>query len=235
MKALNKQNEIEDNAQRISNNDGVFHSVDEVLDDWRKNGYNEEFCAEDMCYEFDKDYDDFREELLDKMTDDDLVLMMTKIHYPPLTDFVAEDFIKVLCQTSELCDGDGDIEDTFDVDPYQTYTFGGNFEGTVQLNDDLENCVYGYTPIDNLKKQSCKNISKVTDYILNNVKADIYYADRVKTWSYEFKSEDLFIYKYRPAEYQWSARWLPNNIKMYVADLQCEGDPNAHLILCCEN
>jgi hypothetical protein len=225
----------ENKSRRITNDDGVFHSVDEILDDWRRNGHNKEFCAEDMCYEFDKDYDDFREELLGKMTDDDLVLMMTKIHYPPLNDFVAGDFIKVLCQTSELREGEGDIEDTFGVDPYQTYTFGGDFEGTAQLNDDLEDCLYGYTSINDLNKKSCKNISKVTDYILNNVKAEIYYADRVRTWSYKFKSDDLYIYEHHGAEYQWSARWLSKNIKMYVADLQCGGDPDTHLILCCEN
>lgn len=224
----------EKKSQRITD-DGVFHSVDEVLDDWRKNGYNESLCVEDMCHEFDEDYDDFREELLDKMTGEDLVLMMTKIHYPPLNDFEPEDFINILCATSKMREGGGDVEDTLGVDPYQTYAFGGDFNGTVQLNDDLKNCVYGYAPIKNLDKQFCKNISKVTDYIIDNVDPEIYYADRVKKWSYEFKSDDLYICVYHKAIYQYSAGWYQNEIKMYAADLCCEGDPNTHLILCCEN
>lgn len=237
MKYIKKINEFinENNSQRISNDDGIFYSVDEVLNDWRKNGYNYDLNIEDMCYEFDEDYDDFREDLLDKMTDDDFVLMVTKIHYPPIREFNVSDFIEKVCETSKLCYGEGEIEDTFGVDPYQSYTFGGNFEGTVQLNDELKYCSYGYESIKSLNKQSCKGISKVTDYIINNVNAEIYYADRQHTWSYEYKDDDLYICEYQPGKYWYKSGWISKNIKMYIADLCCEGDPNRYLILCCEN
>lgn len=221
-------------SQRITSNDGVFHSVDEVLDDWRKNGYNDELDVESMCDEFGKDYNVFREQLLEKMTDDDFVLMVAKIHYPPIAEFAVIDFMERLCETNKLGIGDGGVEESFGVDPYQEYTFGGNFEGTVQLNNELENCVYGYASIESIDKQSCKGKSKITDYIINNVNSEIYYADRQRTWSYEYKDDGLYIYEYHGPGYRYDARWLMKNVKMYAADLCCEGDPNTYLILCCE-
>lgn len=220
--------------QRITDNDGVLHTPDEVLEDWRNNGYNEYLDIEEMCNEFDEDFFDFREELIEKMTGEDLVLMMTKIHYPPFKGFGSEDFITVLCKSDNGIwnMSEDDIEDTFGIDPYQTYTFGDNFEGTVQLNDDLKNCIYGYASINKFGKANIKGLSDVTDYIIDNVDEDIYYADRMSTHSYSYIDNDLYI-----NSYNWSrGKWVMENIKMYVANLTCEGSSNdKYLILSCEN
>ncbi len=224
----------ENNAsRRITSDDGVFHSADEILDDWRKHGYNSQLDIEEMCISFDADYEDFREDVMERMTGEDLVLMMTKIHYPPIKEFEPSDFIKKLCDTSKTYrEGEGDVEDTFGVDPYQEYTFGGNYEGTVQLNDELQYCVYGYSPINDIDKLQ-KGVSPVVDYIIDNVKKTVYYADKFGAHSYEYRDDDLYIYEYYNVR---NINWITRNIKMYAANLTCEGDDsNTYLILCCEN
>jgi len=211
-------------SKRISSNDGVFYSADEILNDWRKNGYNPNLNIEEMCKEFDKGYDDFVDEIKEKITSQDLVLMMTKIHYPPIANFEPYDFIECVCKTSsKLVLADDDVENEFDVEKYQEYTFGDNYEGTVQLCDDLEDKPYGYTTVKDFDAKNYKGISPVIDSILKKSKAGIYYADRMKVHSYIYESNDLYINSNRRKEY----------VTLYAAELECEGSPDVYLILTC--
>lgn len=219
--------------ERMSINDDIFYAADELVQDWRKNGYNEKLDAEYLCDCFGQDYDVFREEMLGEMTGDDLVLMMSKIHNPPMKDFEARDFIGRVCETGGMTMASGDAEDEFGVDPYQSYTFGGDFEGTAQLYNDLKNCVYCYAPVDGLDEKTISGISPVADYIVKNAAKNIYYKDKVATYSYVYENDGLYINRYKFGTLK--SRWIPMKIKLYAAELSCEHSSDKYLVLSCEN